>query len=232
MKPTEPATLRWPWLPYVAPMFAFLVLTAAEDAATKAAHHPLGYPIAYAAKIALVAILAVLCRSAWRDLRPRPSLASLIAAVVLGLIVAAAWVGLDGRYPTLAILGKRTGFDPSSLSAANRAWFLAARFFGLVLVVPLIEELFWRSFLMRWLIDPDFLAIPVGKVTWAAAAMTSIGFAVEHPEWLPALLTGAAWAGLLAWSRSVSACVVSHMTANLALGVYVLRTGGAAWRFL
>ena len=179
-----------------------------------------------------MAIIAVLCRSAWRDLRPRPSLAAIGVAVVLGLIVAAAWVGLDGRYPPIPFLGKRSGFDPSSLSSADRAWFLSARFFGLVLIVPLIEELFWRSFLMRWLIDPNFLAVPVGKVTMIAAALTTIGFVLEHPEWLPALLTGAAWAGLLAWSKSISACVISHATANLALGVYVVRTGGAAWRFL
>ncbi len=46
-----------------------------------------------------------------------------------------------------------------------------------------------------------------------------------HPEWLPALLTGLAWAGLLAMTRSVTACVVSHAVANLALGIYVLATG-------
>ena len=43
------------------------------------------------------------------------------------------------------------------------------------------------------------------------------------------MLTGLAWAGLLAWSKSLSACVLSHATANLALGVYVLYT--EAWRF-
>lgn len=230
MTSPQPSAPRWPWLPYVAPMFAFLLLTAAEDAAAKAAHHPLGYPIAYAVKIGLVAVIAVLCRSAWRDLRLRTSPFAMVAAVVIGLAVAAVWVGLDGLYPPLPFLGKRTGYDPSDLSATNRAWFLSVRFFGLVLVVPLIEELFWRSFLTRWLIDPDFHAIPVGRVTPIAAALTSIGFALEHPEWLPALLTGAAWAALLAWSKSVSACVVSHMTANLALGIYVVKTG--AWRFL
>ena len=56
------------------------------------------------------------------------------------------------------------------------------------------------------------------------------GFATAHPEeWLPAFLTGLAWAWLLHRPRSVSACVVSHMAANLALGVYVLATG--AWKF-
>ena len=230
MIPTKFPTSRWPWLPYVAPMFAFLVLTAAEDAAVKAAHNGNAYPIVYAIKVALVALIAVLGRDAWRDLKPGPSFSAILVAVVIGLLVAVAWVGLDGRYPALPFLGTRQGYDPSTLTPSARAGFLSVRFFGLVLLVPLIEELFWRSFLMRWLINPEFLREPIGRVTWTAAALTSIGFALEHPEWLPALLTGAAWAGLLWWSKSISACVISHSTANLALGLYVLKTG--AWKFL
>lgn len=232
MIPTKLPASRWPWLPYVAPMFAFLVLTAAEDAAVKASHDPNAYPIAYAIKIGLVALVALVCRDAWRDLKPGPGPVAIAVALALGLIVAAAWVGLDGLYPPLPFQGKRSGYNPEDLAPASRAAYLSIRFFGLVLVVPLIEELFWRSFLVRWLINPDFLAEPIGRVTAMAAGLTSIGFALEHPEWLPALLTGAAWAGLLRWSRSITACVVSHAMANLALGLYVVWTGGKAWNFL
>jgi CAAX prenyl protease-like protein len=108
--------------------------------------------------------------------------------------------------------------------------FLAARFAGLVLVVPLIEELFWRSFLMRWLIDPEFEKVPIGKVTPIAAGVTSVLFASAHPEWLPAILTGLIWAGLLWATKSVGACFASHVAANLALGLYVLSSG--RWEFL
>ena len=62
-----------------------------------------------------------------------------------------------------------------------------------------------------------------------AAAVTSVMFALVHPEWLPALLTGALWAWLLWQTRSLAACVVSHATANLALGVYVIATGD--WKY-
>ena len=63
-----------------------------------------------------------------------------------------------------------------------------------------------------------------------AAAVTSVVFALVHPEWLPALLTGALWAWLLWRTRSLSACMVSHATANLALGIYVIVTGD--WKYL
>ena len=86
------------------------------------------------------------------------------------------------------------------------------------MLVPLIEELFWRSFLIRWLIDQDFRRVPIGRVTPVSAAVTSALFAMAHPEWLPALLTGLLWAWLLQQTKSLPACVVSHVVANLAWG--------------
>jgi uncharacterized protein len=214
-----------PWLPYVAPLVTFLALTSVEGWFGAGA-----YPMVYAAKVAIVAAVAWACRSSWRDLAPWPGWGTIGIAVALGLGIAAVWVGLDPYYPRLRFLGTRSAFDPSGMPAAGRTGFLAVRLFGLVVLVPLIEELFWRSFVMRWMADPDFEKVPVGRVTPAAAAVTSALFAAEHPEWLPALITGLAWAGLLARTRSLAACVASHAAANLGLGAYVLATG--AWKFL
>jgi CAAX prenyl protease-like protein len=128
-------------------------------------------------------------------------------------------------------VGERIAFDPATITQpAGRYGFLAVRFLGLVLVVPLVEELFWRSFLMRWIINPDFERVPVGQVTWAAALVTSGLFALAHPaEWPAAFLTGMAWAGLLYRTKSLFACFLSHLVANLALGIYIVATG--SWRF-
>jgi CAAX prenyl protease-like protein len=218
-------------LPYVLPMAGFLVMTAVEGylPSTGGRPSPLWYPLAYTAKVAVVAGLAWGCRSSWRDLAPRPGPKWLALAVVIGLLVALAWVGLEGWYPELPMLGKRTGFDPSVLPVPAHWAFVTVRLFGLVLLVPLVEELFWRSFLMRWVIDADFMRVPVGRMTASAVLVTSILFGFAHPEWLPALLTGLAWAWLVWRTKSVSACVVSHAAANLALGVYVLSTGD--WKY-
>jgi CAAX prenyl protease-like protein len=221
-----------PLLAYVVPMAAFLALTAVEGMLPTGAGggpSPLWYPLAYTLKVAIVGALAWACRSSWRDLAPRPSPGVLAVAIALGLAVAAVWVGLDGHFPVPRFLGTRTAFDPNVLPPAARWAFLAVRFVGLVALVPLIEELFWRSFLMRWVIDPEFTRVPVGRVTPAAVAVTSGLFALAHPEWLPALLTGLAWAWLVGWSKSLSACVASHAAANLALGLYVVLTGD--WKF-
>jgi CAAX prenyl protease-like protein len=213
-------------------MAVFLLLTSAEGWLPRSAPgrdtpDPDWYVTFYALKVVAVAVAMVLGCSSWRDLRPRPSWAVLAASVVLGLIVTAGWIGLERLpYPRIDLGGARQAFDPSAIDSPGlRAAFLTLRFLGLVLLVPLFEELFWRSFLLRWIIDQDFGKVPIGHVTLASAGITSALFAAAHPEWLPALLTGLAWAGLLAWSRSLTACVVSHATANLALGVYVLTTG-------
>ncbi|HEY2155223.1 MAG TPA: CAAX prenyl protease-related protein, partial [Isosphaeraceae bacterium] len=208
--PTETPAPRLAWLPYVAPMATFLLLTNLEGYPP-----PAWYPLAYAAKVAIVTAVVIACRSTWRDLRPRPSTGALALAVGVGLAVTAVWVGLDGLYPTTESLGKRAGFDPGSISsAAGRLGFIAARLYGLVLLVPLFEELFWRSFAIRYIVDPDdFTRVPIGKVTPTAAVATAVVFAMAHPvEWLPALLTGLAWAWLVHRTQSVSACVVSHAT--------------------
>ena len=216
---------------YVLPMAGFVGLTSLEGLFSGAggAPHPVWYPVAYTLKIVIVSALACCGRRAWRDLRPLPTAAGLGLAVGLGLLVALGWVGLDGRYPAIPLLGRRSAFDPSVLPAAGRYGFLAVRLFGLVALVPLIEELFWRSFAIRWVIDVDFARVPVGRVTPTAALLTALGFGLAHPEWLPAFITALAWAWLLRRTRSVLACVVSHSAANLALGVYVLAAD--AWKY-
>jgi CAAX prenyl protease-like protein len=218
-------------LPYVAPMFAYVGLTALEGYVPQLLGNtsPALYPMTYAVKLVLVVLLAWYYRATWRDFRPLPRAATIILAVLTGLVVCALWVGLDGHYPTFTYLGSRSAFDPFALGAPARWAFICVRLLGLVVVVPVVEELFWRSFLLRWTIDNEFLRVPIGKVTPMAAAVTSAFFALAHPEWLPALLTGALWAWLLWLTRSLSACLLSHATANLALGVYVIVTHD--WKF-
>ncbi|WP_152051942.1 CAAX prenyl protease-related protein [Tautonia marina] len=218
----------WTFVPYVAPMLAYILLTQAE-AFIPEEQQTSWYPVAYTVKAVLTAIIMVVFgRSAWADLKKTPAIGGWVLAVVLGVMVTVVWVGIDGLYPPLPFLGggTREGFDPGVLGPASFWGFVAIRMIGLVVLVPIFEELFWRSFLIRVVIDPDdFRRVPIGRVTPLAAVVSSAAFMMVHPEWLPALLTGLAWAGLLHLTRSVSACVLSHAVANLVLGIYVLTTG-------
>jgi CAAX prenyl protease-like protein len=219
-------------LPYVIPMFAYVALGSVDSLLPKVDGHssPVWYPISYTVKLLIVAGLMIYYRATWNDFLPIPSWRALATGALAGAFVVVMWVGLDGWYGPLPMTGHREEFDPSSMPVGGWRWgFIVVRMIGLVVVVPIVEELFWRSFAMRWVIDQDFQKVPVGKVTWTAGAITSALFAVAHPEWLPALLTGALWAALLWQTRSLMTCLVSHAVANLGLGVYVLISGD--WKY-
>ena len=220
-----------PVWPYIVPLAGFLALTALEGylpTGPSGTPSPTWYPIGYSIKLIIVVGLLWYCRVIFRDLA-RPSTTSIALAVSVGLAVTTAWIGLDGWYPELSWLGKRVAFDPSIIPKPGRWLFILIRMIGLVLIVPPIEELFYRSFLMRWIVDPNYLHVPIGKVTPLGLTVTTLVFAGSHPEWLPAILTGLAWGGLVWRTKNVSACVISHAVANLALGIYVLITGD--WKF-
>ena len=91
-------------------------------------------------------------------------------------------------------------------------------------MVPVMEEIFWRSFLLRWITDPDFTKLKVGEFSWSAFAVVAGIFAISHPEWLAAAIFAAMMALLLKRTGSLFACIVAHGFTNLLLGIYVMQT--------
>jgi len=100
---------------------------------------------------------------------------------------------------------------------------------GAVIVVPLMEELFWRAFLIRWLVRADFKQVPVGTFSWPSFAVTVVLFGGEHREWLAGLICGAMYNWLLYKRKDVFSCVVAHAVSNAALTAWVLARGD--WKF-
>ena len=219
MKNTETLPKRYPpWLAYVTPMAAFMVLTTAESSAPKAY-----YVWLYLAKVVIVTAVLVAFRTPWKDIRPKAHL--LVPAVLVGLAVFIQWILLDKVIP-YPHLGDRTSLDPFTAIEvpAIRLLFLTARFYGLVFMVPVMEELFWRSFLLRYVTDSDFTKLPVGAFSWGSFSLVAVAFGLAHSEWLVAIICACAYALLLRQTRSLFACIVAHAVTNLALGVYVILT--------
>jgi hypothetical protein len=166
-------------------------------------------------------------------------------AVLAGMGVFVAWVGLDGFYPKLSILMSRWGLAGTAAGAgAPPAWnphlcfgqgsflawfFVLVRLAGSSLVVPCLEEVFFRSFLYRYLIQSDFLAVPLKLFKARAFILVAVFFAVEHQEWLPGILCGFAYQGLVCWKGRLGDAIAAHALTNLLLGIWVVATG--AWRF-
>ena len=181
----------------------------------------------YPLKILLVAALLGFFWRTYSDLRDfRFSLAEVVLAVFAGLLVFVAWVGLDFSWALLGETG--LGYDPRTGGQVD--WLLAGlRIAGAALVVPLMEELFWRSFVMRWLDRTDFLSVAPGAVTWRALLISSVVFGFEHHQWLAGIFAGLVYGWLYRRSGQLHYAILSHAVTNGVLGFWVLQT--AQWHY-
>jgi hypothetical protein len=120
------------------------------------------------------------------------------------------------------------GFDPAFFGASGwpYGWNLGLRLIRLVVVVPLLEEIFWRGFLLRYLIDEDFTEVPMGAFSWLSFSVVTLGFCLEHSpaDWVAAALTGAIYNFVAYRTKSLSSCVLVHAVTNALLGAYLLHT--------
>ncbi|HBG45891.1 MAG TPA: CAAX prenyl protease-related protein [Deltaproteobacteria bacterium] len=160
----------------------------------------------------------------FRDLlRPAMTAQSILA----GLAIFILWINMDWGF---ARFGPAEAFDPGSIeNDTNRALYIATRLFGASVLVPVMEEIFWRSFLLRYIANPDFRGVAIGA--WALTPFLAITvlFGLEHNMVAAGLMAGAAYNLLLFRTRSIAQCVIAHSTTNLALGIYVMMTG--SWQF-
>jgi CAAX prenyl protease-like protein len=151
-----------------------------------------------------------------------------ILTIAVGLLVYAAWVRMDWAW---AMQGDGTaqGYDPYRAGTSMGIVLAGIRIFGASMVVPIMEELFWRSFLIRYLISSKFDSIALGTFTVFSFAATVILFGLEHDLWLAGMLAGAAYTGLLYYTKRLWPCIVAHAVTNFALGMHVLVTGEWRW---
>lgn len=142
---------------------------------------------------------------------------------LVGVATFVVWITADWAF---SVTGATRGFDPALLPQGwTAATMTAVRLGSAVLVVPLMEELFWRSFLLRYLVRHDFQRVPLGAFTWSSFLITTVLFGLEHHLIVAGMLAGAAYNALLYKTRSLAHCVLAHAVTNLFLGIYVLASG-------
>jgi hypothetical protein len=152
-------------------------------------------------------------------------------SVLMGVAVFAMWVA-----PDLLISGYREHwlFQNSVMGKLEHSVPPAAfleplnvvlRVVRAALLVPIVEELFWRGFLMRWLINQDFEKVALGAYGVSAFWITAVLFAVEHgPYWEVGLLAGIAYNWWMLRTRRLSDLILAHAVTNFCLAVFVLVT--------
>jgi CAAX prenyl protease-like protein len=209
-------------LPYIAPFLAYIALLAVEK------YLPIPPTAAYGLRVVIVTVVLLTMSRSVLSFRP----VNWIVSVAVGLAVFIVWVA-----PDVLISNYRehwmfrnpfTGEAASSLPEGLRtdAAFLALRVAGSSLLVPVIEELFWRAWMMRWLIDTNFERLPLG--TWSAFSfwLVAVLFATEHgPYWEVGLLAGIIYNWLMIKSKRLGDCILAHAVTNFALAVYIIARG-------
>ena len=187
-----------------------------------------------------VAAALVWHRKAYDELRsPGLTAGAVATGVMAGIAGIVLWIAPYHFWPEFhrtdslfgLLGGGRTLLDPAGMETSGRsAVFFAVRSLGYVLVTPLFEELFVRSFLLRYPINPRFTEVSFGTYTHLAFWGSALFFSLSHPEWIVALAYGVLLNLVLLKTRNLLACIVAHGVSNLLLTVYVLITGNwALW---
>ena len=151
-------------------------------------------------------------------------------AVVVGVGVFVMWIGLDPFYPKFLASG--VVWNPHAHFGENSAlaWLMmVTRILGSTLVVPPLEEVFYRSFLYRYFSRPDFLSVPLNRfLPWPFLAVAVV-FGFSHYQWLAGILCGMAYQWLVLRKNRLGDAMTAHAITNFLLGVWVAWQG--AWQF-
>ena len=221
--PPDPKQLkRWPEIGYILPFAVFIGFLAVDK------YLPVPQAVRFLSVLALLAVFS-------RGILPsRPS--RFFSSVLLGVAVFFIWIGPDALIP-----GYRTSilFSNSLVGHPEGATvptdkinfvFLVFRVLGSVITIPIIEELFWRGWMMRWIANHHFDRIPVG--TWHKEAfwIVALLFASEHGSyWDVGLITGAIYNWWAIRTKNLTDCVIAHAVTNACLAIYVI--GWGKWQY-
>jgi len=210
---------RYPALPYIAPFLAFLAFLAVDR------FLPFGAEWNYAIRFAVIfGLLIWLSRGVipWR-------FSSFGGSVALGVVVFAIWVGPDLLWPgyrqSWLFNNSIVGTPQSSLPAGVKAsaTFILFRLLSSVVNVPILEELFWRGWLMRWLISKNFQTVPLGAYQAQSFWLVAVLFGSEHGSyWDVGLITGVVFNWWMIRTKSLADCILTHAVTNACLAAYVL----------
>ena len=227
--PTPDEMPKTPMIAHIAPFAVWLAVMfgLGEPAAWK-----------YALRAAL-GLAALLWFRPWRWYAPL-AVRHVPLALIVGVLVFVVWVlpeskWIGGQMASLqdlylhwfvAPFGSIAAESHVSAYAPDRCgWPLTlVRIGGSAMVIPIIEEFFWRGFLYRWLLGTNFVRVDMGKFRWSVLLVVSLAFGFEHHRWLVGFVAGLAYGLFVLRTKDIWAACVAHAVTNLLLGIYVINT--------
>jgi CAAX prenyl protease-like protein len=219
---------RAAWL-RVTPFAAFMALLALRGALPADGSAGIDARWVYGITVAVVGALLALWWREYGELATQvwPDGRETLLAVAVGLVVFALWISLDA--PWMQVSDPAAAFVPLDAQGQPMWLLIAVRWVGAALLVPVMEELFWRSFLMRWLDHGRFESVVPHTVSLRAVVLSTFVFTLAHTLWLGAVVAGLAYAWLYRRTGKLWVPVIAHAVTNGVLGVWVVMTGN--WAF-
>jgi uncharacterized protein len=174
----------------------------------------------YLVRISLVLALLVYFWREYVELKHKPILSDLVYASISGCIVFIIWIF---PYPSWLVGNDTQGFNPFyGEDPASAVFWVSVRVMGAALIVPLMEELFWRSFVMRWFDQHDFLNLSPDRISSFAYIGSACLFAIEHNLWLAGLFAGMVYGELYKTYKNLWVPIFAHAVTNALLATWVI----------
>ncbi len=219
-----------PWLVFLMPFVVYMAIGSLEprppEDVAGAGRYAMTYSLVYTAKIVLTLAAMIFVLSGYRQFQFRIS----PLAIGVGIAGVFAWIALAGLQRLVMLqlnlnvaAVARNAFNPLEQLADCPAWahaFLAIRIFGLVVVVPVVEEFFLRGFLMRYVMAAEWWKVPFGSAS-ALAIFAGTAFPIlTHPG---EVLAAAVWFSAITWlmlrTKNIWDCVAAHAYERAAGGL-------------
>ena len=206
-----------PLLSRVLPFFVFLLLTSCQGSFGPQSHFWV-----YLAKCIVGAWMIWVTWPLVSEMRWAISFEALLA----GTLVFILWVAMDVSYPKFSQPDESWNLYEHFGPASMMVWlFAGVRIAGSTLLVPMLEEVFYRSFLYRYILAPNWMFIEYNSFAVKPFLITSIVFGITHQHWLAGIICGMIYQFLVIRTNRVGDAITAHAVTNLLLGVWVITQG-------
>lgn len=218
LDPVARGEIENPTAAYLVPLLAMIAASMVTGALA------VGVDVLYPVRIAAGVGALWLYRRYYRDELGAGawSWTGLATGAAFGAAAFALWIALEPAPDPAAVAAARVELE---LAGPLGVAYVVTRAVGSVALVPVVEELAFRGYLLRRLAGGELAEVDRRRFAPLAFAVSSVAFGLLHQRWLAGTLAGMVFALAVYWRGRLADAVVAHAVANALIAVAVLGLG-------